>query len=75
MFAIPRIKDICVLSFIGLIAAADIASAPVFAQETTQELTAVQPIASAAQEPQSGGETWLKASAEIPAAVASWNVA
>ena len=26
MFAIPRIKDICVLSFIGLIAAAGIAS-------------------------------------------------
>ena len=29
MFAIPRIKEICVLSFIGLIAAAGIASGPV----------------------------------------------
>ena len=34
MLAIPRIKDICVLSFIGLIAAADMAPGPVFAQET-----------------------------------------
>jgi len=47
MFAIPRIKDICVLSFIGLIAAADIASAPALAQETfpSRPMKVVTPLA------------------------------
>src|SRR4029077_10153037 len=47
MFAIPRIKDIVVLSFVGLIAAAGLACAPVLAQETypSRSMKIVTPLA------------------------------
>src|SRR3954464_4893290 len=47
MFAIPRIKEIYLLSFIGLIAAAGIASAPALAQETfpSRPMKVITPLA------------------------------
>ena len=47
MFAIPHIKEIFVLSFVGLIAAAGLACAPVLAQETfpSRSMKVVTPLA------------------------------
>jgi hypothetical protein len=48
----------------SMVLTASLCASPALAQQATEEPTAAQPVAAAAQEPQSGGETWLKASAD-----------